>query len=157
MILSYSLDAFRQRQNNKSGFTLLELLIVMTVIGALSAIALVSFPAVSKRARDTQRKSDLKQYQTLMELYANKTGSYLTTSGNLTAGTNCTSLGAEGCPDDPGPFNYKVDSAPTQYHMWAELELPTSGCANTSYFLLCSNGVAKDYCGSAAPDFGDCN
>ncbi len=56
---------------NNSGFTLIELLIVILVIGALSGVLLgvVNSSGVRQKARDSQRKSDLKRIQTALELY----------------------------------------------------------------------------------------
>ena len=51
------------------GFTLIELLVVVAIIGALSSIMLPNFMAARERARDSQRKSDLKQLQKSLELY----------------------------------------------------------------------------------------
>ena len=53
----------------KKAFTLIELLVVIAIIGSLSALFLPNFMAVRERARDSQRKSDLKQIQKAFELY----------------------------------------------------------------------------------------
>ncbi len=53
----------------RKGFTLIELLVVIAIIGGLSAIVLPNFMGARERARDTQRKSDLKQIQKALELY----------------------------------------------------------------------------------------
>ena len=53
------------------GFTMVELLVVISIIGILASIVLVSFTSSQKQARDVQRKSDLKQYQTALESFAN--------------------------------------------------------------------------------------
>lgn len=53
----------------KFGFTLIELLVVIAIIGSLSAMLLPNFMAARERARDAQRKSDLKQIQKALELY----------------------------------------------------------------------------------------
>ena len=41
------------------GFTIVELLIVIVVIGILAAITVVAFNGVQRKARDTDRKSDV--------------------------------------------------------------------------------------------------
>lgn len=41
------------------GFTIVELLIVIVVIGILAAITVVAYNGIQERARDTQRRSDL--------------------------------------------------------------------------------------------------
>ncbi len=53
----------------KKGFTLIELLVVIAIIGSLSALFLPNFMAARERARDSQRKSDLRQIQKALELY----------------------------------------------------------------------------------------
>ena len=53
----------------KKAFTLIELLVVIAIIGGLSALFLPNFMAVRERARDSQRKSDLKEIQKAFELY----------------------------------------------------------------------------------------
>ena len=57
------------QHNICAGFTLIELLVVIAIIGSLSALLLPNFMDARERARDTQRKSDLKQIQKAFELY----------------------------------------------------------------------------------------
>jgi len=61
---------------NKKGFTLIELLVVIAIIGLLSSIVLVSLNTARAKARDTRRMSDLKQFQTALELCYDKRGKY---------------------------------------------------------------------------------
>ncbi len=53
----------------KKSFTLIELLVVIAIIGTLSALFLPNFMSARERARDSQRKSDLRQIQKAFELY----------------------------------------------------------------------------------------
>lgn len=67
------------------GFTIVELLIVIVVIGILAAITIVAFNGVQARAQIAKSQSDLKSMQKLIELYKVDNGSYPTTvdgSGN---------------------------------------------------------------------------
>ncbi len=45
-------------RNNKKGFTIIELLIVIVVIGILAAIGFVAYGNVTKSARDSDRQAD---------------------------------------------------------------------------------------------------
>jgi len=51
------------------GFTLVELLVVISILAALIGLVFPNFMAARERARDSQRKSDLFQIQKALELY----------------------------------------------------------------------------------------
>ncbi|RYF28788.1 MAG: prepilin-type N-terminal cleavage/methylation domain-containing protein [Chloroflexi bacterium] len=51
------------------GFTIVELLIVIVVIGILAAITIVSFNGVQKRAANTARETELRSWQKVFEVY----------------------------------------------------------------------------------------
>lgn len=53
------------------GFTLVELLIVVAIIAILTSMVTVNLQDARQRARDAQRKGDLKQIQNALELYKN--------------------------------------------------------------------------------------
>src|SRR5687767_9992789 len=54
-----------------NGFTLIELMIVVAIIGILTALVTVNLQDARERARDVQRKADLKSIQQALELYKN--------------------------------------------------------------------------------------
>lgn len=51
------------------GFTIVELLIVIVVIGILAGLVVTTYAGVQDRARDAQRKSDITAIQKALELY----------------------------------------------------------------------------------------
>lgn len=54
---------------NKSGFTLVELIIVIAIIAILITMSIASFGTITKRSRDTRRKSDIEQVRSALEAY----------------------------------------------------------------------------------------
>jgi prepilin-type N-terminal cleavage/methylation domain-containing protein len=66
------------------GFTIIELLMVITIIGLLASIVLVSMQGLRAKARDAKRLSDMAAIQTAVEMYANThDGEYFSTGGQL--------------------------------------------------------------------------
>ena len=57
-----------------SGFTIVELLIVIVVIGILAAITIVAYNGVQNRARTTEAAANAKEVQNKAEVYAADTG-----------------------------------------------------------------------------------
>ena len=60
----------------KKGFTLIELLVVIAIVGLLSVIAVASFQNSQAKARDAQRKHDIEQIRSALEIYLDKYGTY---------------------------------------------------------------------------------
>lgn len=68
------------------GFTIVELLIVIVVIGILATLVIVTFTGIQQKGRDTERKTDINALQGHVESYYAQTGSYPTLA-NITDGT----------------------------------------------------------------------
>lgn len=56
-------------RRRRAGFTLVEMLVVISIIGILATVLLANYTASRGRARDAQRKSDIREIQTALELY----------------------------------------------------------------------------------------
>lgn len=64
----------RERSRGESGFTLVELLVVMLILGLLAAIAVPSFFNQRDKARDADAKAGVRTAQTAIETYATDNG-----------------------------------------------------------------------------------
>jgi type II secretion system protein G len=58
------------------GFTMIEVLVVLAIIGILTAILVVNYTEARKNSRDKLRKSDLKSLQLALEVYKAQNGRY---------------------------------------------------------------------------------
>jgi len=59
-----------------TGFTLVELLVVISIIGILATLLLANYSSTRERARDAQRKSDLRNIQTALRMFYNDFNRY---------------------------------------------------------------------------------
>ncbi len=61
---------------SKKGFTLIEMLVVVAIVGLLSSVVLVGIGPARSRARDTRRIADIRQIQNGLEAYHSSAGRY---------------------------------------------------------------------------------
>lgn len=66
----------KRRVGNQAGFTIVELLIVIVVIGILAAITIVAFTGVQQRGRDNVRMQDVASIRKALELHKAEHGQY---------------------------------------------------------------------------------
>jgi prepilin-type N-terminal cleavage/methylation domain-containing protein len=99
------MESNMQRFRSTQGFTLIELMIVVVIIGILAAIAIPRFGAVSRSAKESEADGILKQAYTLQEAYFQRYGHY----------ANQTHLAETGWerPTDSEHYSYEVKAPPT--------------------------------------------
>jgi len=64
------------RQQRHYGFTLIELMVVISIISLLASIILASMNSARAKARDARRLHDLRQIETALALFYDKFGKY---------------------------------------------------------------------------------
>ncbi len=70
-------------KHKQSGFTIVELLIVIVVIAILAAITIVAFNGIQSRAKNQQTVAAVRAYYTALKAYAVDTGALPTSTGCL--------------------------------------------------------------------------
>jgi len=138
----------------KVGFTLVELLVVISIMGILTVISLASFTSAQIKSRDAQRKSDLDQSSKALMLYYADTGTF---PENFLFGNESGFNGSDGTiymrktPQDPKSpttvYVYKTDGK--SFNLFSNLEnKKDSQCKETPYDI-----DGTDYCyGVASPN-----
>lgn len=149
----------------KSGFTLVELLVVISIIAILSVIGLTIFGDVQKKNRDARRKADINSIADAMEANYGKTtaGQYdplavaWFSSGEIPTDPTNTNVATDG--QCPGVCKYCVTQGTTvQTRAACTMASVTAATAGvgvpaggtlTPYWMVCANleGTAgKYYC-----------
>ncbi|OGG11484.1 hypothetical protein A2Z00_03495 [Candidatus Gottesmanbacteria bacterium RBG_13_45_10] len=126
----------------RKGFTLMELLIVIAIIGILISMGVVSFSSAQKTSRDSKRRADMKAIQNAWEQYnSDNNGSY-----PASCSVSATYLPA-GLPTDPktGWPAYVGTCSASSYCYCASLE---SGVGNSSS-SNCAYGSGSWFCVSS--------
>lgn len=143
-----------KKKSYQSGFSLIELLIVMMIIGILVTISVFALVQARQSGRDAKRKTDLEQIKSGMEIYradCNRYPATLPNPGNALNGDNSvsscrnTNVYISSMPPDPQTgrtYSYTINATRTQYTLCASLEGGTgtaAGCGS------CGSGVQCNY------------
>ena len=64
------------KRNKKSGFTLIEVLVVVAVMAMLMSFTMASMQRAKQKNRDSRREQDMKQLQNALVIYATNAGLY---------------------------------------------------------------------------------
>lgn len=127
------------------GFTLVELLIVVSILAVITVLVSPMLYTGLKEGRDSRRKEEIKQYRTALENYATANSAVypMRATSAVGAATLCNdaqfSKFASSCPDDSKyAYQYLSDSNGLKWILWGKLE--RSG----NYWILCSDGKSGE-------------
>ncbi len=106
--------AMVSERRTRSGFTIVELLIVIVVIGILAAITITAYNGVQSKARNAQIASAVIAYRKALTTYAIDKGTY-PSPADICLGDGYPDLDNDGtagdCTSDSGVVGYKVNAA----------------------------------------------
>lgn len=134
-------------KHSRNGFSLIELLVVTTIIGVLLAMVIVSFQKANQNARDARRKADLAELRGELESYRLEKGFYPATDVGLAGVGYDVSVDGTFVEDLAPDFKSRVYNDPlpnqanTYYYRYRRLNLP--GCTyELGAFLEAGTGQA---------------
>lgn len=128
------------------GFTLVELLVVISIIAILSVVGVVIYTGVQKSARDSARKSDIEAISKALEVKYNNTGTY----GNLdpTKPENTSLFSSSVFPKDSArnkDYTIIQNTASGGFNICASLEAnQLDSCAGTSDKCFCKSSTQSE-------------
>lgn len=142
----------KSRVHSSLGFTLVELLIVITIIAILMAIGFISYRQFISKAEDAQRKSDLKFIQSALEQYSADQHYYPSTItfGQVLKSPDGTKTYLTAIPKDPGDVEYSYEGRKIDGSLCSE----PKNCVNYCLYakLNSPEGVQSDPgCSPQAP------
>jgi prepilin-type N-terminal cleavage/methylation domain-containing protein len=135
----------KQPATKKNGFTLIELIVVITIMAVLTVIGVVNYTGASKRSRDGRRMADLQQIRMALEMYRQEKGVY-----PADCGTSEFKKYLEAWPLDPKlsePYVYALDVGSSYaYSIMAHMEdLGSTNIAETGTCGAVGSGIKCNY------------
>lgn len=137
---------------SNQGFSLIELLVVISIMSILMALAAISYTTAQQRGRDAKRRSDMAGIQKGFEQYFAENNTYDSVAGCTTMGASTTQFPA-GLPVDPkndATYSYSYRCSASAYCACARLEKTNSGnstaAASAVTCSFASAGATNYFC-----------
>jgi prepilin-type N-terminal cleavage/methylation domain-containing protein len=125
-------------RKTKKGFTLIEILIVVAIIGILATIVIVSLREASDRGRNTKIVAGVVQVRKIAEdMYLQEATGYEGLCLNDGTGGVGSNIDMQTIEADIGQFGRSLDCYSEQYHYCVSVELMGE---NANYFCIDDNG-----------------
>jgi prepilin-type N-terminal cleavage/methylation domain-containing protein len=107
-----------RRQQRRSGFTLVELLVVVGIIGLLIGILLPSLSGARVAAKNAKTKAQFQSLQQALEMFRNDVGEYPDSTKRADPTENAQLITDTASPNDPTPNGYAPTDAQLYGAQW---------------------------------------
>lgn len=142
--------------SNQSGFTFIEVLMVVVILSILFVVAIPSYSQIRERSLDQRRKTDVEEIRGALEQYRSVNGVYPTPAGNglpfgsSGLGDSASNTYLELIPQDPQypRRQYYYTTSGDDYTLATELITPED--------TQCASPPGGDSCGQSGSGYG-CN
>lgn len=122
-------------KRRNSGFTIVELLIVIVVIGILAALVITTYSGIQAKARNSKRQTDIQSLQTQLEAFFSQNGYYPSRTDMNTASwlqTNMKSLDTGALTDPSNPSSTTLVQSPVaKSYAYDVLDSSGNSCETT--------------------------
>ncbi len=120
-----------QLKKRQQGFTIVELLIVIVVIGILAALVITTYAGIQAKARNSKRQTDVQNIQTQLEAYFQTAGNYpslANMNSSTFLSTSMKSLDTGALTDPQGSSSALVATPAAKVYAYAPLNASGTSC-----------------------------
>lgn len=113
----------------KKAFTLVELLVALSIMALIMGASLTAFESTKKSARDGRRKADLESLRSALEIYRSDIGAY-PANLNLLSPDYISAIPADPAPTQSYVYTPVCPTTCTSYTLCATLEIGSTGACS---------------------------
>lgn len=140
------LQQIRGILRNRKGFTLIELMVVVVILGILASIAVQTFANTTDRANESKAKADVRTIMSALEIYRADVGSYPDGTAGLNAlvhdsssGSTDDSVTTDNIANWNGPYLKKVPTGTYSYSYSSTNKTYTVTCTDVTPNVTSNN------------------